>query len=288
MNNNSISIIIPAYNAEDYITKTIDSVIKQTYTNWELIVVDDGSTDRTANIIKEFCKNDNRVIYIYQKNTGVSHARNNGLKKAKGKFIALLDADDLWNNNKLESVLQAFLKNNIDWIFSDVIDLYEDGRESIKKIKETNNILESLLLWDSKVLTAPSGIVFKSHCYSKSLKFDKKFTTAADQDFVIQLASKYKGYHINSPLWKYRILENSMSHNISVMEKDHIGVFKKASKNKLFKSFWFKQICFSNLYWILAGSWWKDGNNKTRGIYFITRALLVNPFSISKIFSKKF
>jgi len=283
-----ISIIIPAYNAEKYISETINSVLNQTYNDWELIIVDDGSTDDTAKIVKAFCEKDNRIQYFYKKNSGVSDTRNYGMEKSKGEYIALLDADDLWNEDKLFTIINIFNKNNIDWVFSDVIDVYDNDIEVIKKLKETNNSLKSLLLWDSRVLTAPSGIVFKRKCFDEGLRFDKKFSTAADQDFTIQLASKYKGFHINKSLWRYRILNNSMSHNIAVMEKDHIGVFKKAAKNKLFKSFWFKQECFANLYWILAGSWWKDGNNKLRGMYFILRALFANPFSFVRIFRKFF
>ena len=281
-----VSIIIPAYNAEKYIAETINSVLSQTYKDWELIIVDDGSTDDTSKIVKVFCKKDNRIQYFYKENSGVSDTRNFGMEKAKGDYFALLDADDVWNEDKLFIINNVFDGNNIDWAFSDVIDFFDNGLKVIKKLKKTDDLLKSLLLWDASVLTAPSGIVFKRKCFDEGLRFDKKFSTAADQDFTIQLAAKYKGFHINKPLWRYRILNNSMSHNIAVMEKDHIGVFKKAAKNKLFKSFWFKQKCFSNLYWILAGSWWKNGNNKTRGIYFIFRALFANPFSIMRIFNK--
>ena len=281
-----ISIIIPAYNVEKYIVETINSVLNQTFTDWELIIVDDGSKDNTAEIVKQFCEKDNRISYYFKKNSGVSDTRNLGMSKAKGEYIALLDADDLWNNNKLNEVNKVFSIKEIDWVYSDVINLFDDGTEKIKKISKTDNHLNSLLSWDGKVLTAPSGVVFRKICYEDGIRFDSEFSTAADQDFTIQLASKYKGYYIDKPLWRYRILGNSMSHNIAVMEKDHIGVYKKATKNKLFKSFWFKQQCFSNLYWILAGSWWKDGNNKKRGLYFIVRALFANPFSFVKVFNK--
>ena len=281
-----VSIIIPTYNTEKYILETINLVISQIYEDWELIVIDDGSTDKTAQIVNDIVKKDNRVKYFYQKNSGVSVARNFGLEKTEGDIIALLDADDLWNNNKLDEISEVFSNHKIDWVFSDVINLFEDGTERIKEIQSSDNLLNSLLSWDGNVLTAPSGIAFRKKCYTEGISFDKQFSTAADQDFVIQLASKYNGYHIDKVLWKYRILNNSMSRNIAVMEKDHIGVFRKAAKNKLFKSFWFKQQCFSNLYWILAGSWWKDGNNKKRGLYFIIRALFANPFSFVKIFNK--
>lgn len=283
-----VSIIIPAYNAEKYIIETINSVLNQTYSNWELIIIDDGSQDKTAELIANLYKNDSRINYYYQKNTGVSGARNNGLSKCKGEYIALLDADDVWEKNNLELKVNALESNkNISWVFSDMYNA--DKNINIINIASTGtdkNILNSILLWQTEVIPGPcSNVVFTKRCYDEGIKFDIKLSTAADQDFTLQLASKYKGFHINKPLWRYRILNNSMSRNISVMEKDHIKVFKKAKKNKLFKNFWFKQKCFSNLYWILAGSWWKNGNNKLRGFYFIILALTTNPLSIVKIFN---
>jgi len=283
-----ISIIIPAYNAEKYIVETINSVLNQTFTDWELIIVDDGSKDNTAEIVKQFCEKDNRISYYFKKNSGVSDTRNLGMSKAKGEYIALLDADDFFEKDNLSEKLRILEENNIDWVYSNMYN--SDEKLNILNVDEGGhsvNILDSILLWYGQVVPGPcSNIVFRKICYIDGARFDSEFSTAADQDFTIQLASKYKGYYIDKPLWRYRILGNSMSHNIAVMEKDHIGVYKKATKNKLFKSFWFKQQCFSNLYWILAGSWWKDGNNKKRGLYFIVRALFANPFSFVKVFNK--
>ncbi len=284
-----VSIIIPAYNTEKYIAETINSVISQTYIDWELIVIDDGSTDNTADIVKEFCKNDKRINYYYQNNTGVSIARNNGMQKIKGDYIALLDADDIWETNNLEEKISVLSSTkDIGWVYSNMYNADENGNIiDIAASGHGINILDSILLWEGEVVPGPcSNIVFRKECFDNGLSFDKLLSTAADQDFCIQLASKYKGVFIDEVLLKYRVLENSMSRNISIMEKDHIGVFNKAAKNKLFKSFWFKQKCFSNLYWILAGSWWKDGNNKKRGFYFVLKALFTNPLSIFKLFSK--
>ncbi|PCJ25697.1 MAG: hypothetical protein COA97_07400 [Flavobacteriales bacterium] len=281
-----ISIIIPVYNAEKYISETINSVFSQTYRNWELIIIDDGSADNSANIIKQFCKDNDKVRYYYQENSGVSVARNNGMNKAKGKYIALLDADDVWEKDNLRlknDVLET--KNDVSWVFSNMYNANETAEIVSEASKGTDkNILESILLWKREVIPGPcSNIIFKKKCFEDGISFDKELSTAADQYFTIQLASRYKGHHINEPLWRYRILSNSMSKNISVMEKDHIRVYNKAANKKLFKNFWFKQQCFSNLYWILAGSWWKDGNNKLRGMRFIILALINNPISIIRL-----
>ena len=284
-----VSVIIPSYNAENYLLETINSVISQTYTDWEIIVIDDGSTDNTSRLIKPLCEKNSRISYFYQNNSGVSIARNNGISHAKGKYIALLDADDVWEKDNLMLKINILeTHKDVYWVYSNMF----DADENIKIIKEAEkgtdvDILESILLWESEVVPGPcSNIVFSKICVDEGVKFDPLLSTAADQDFTLQLAYKYIGKHIKQPLWRYRLLENSMSRNIKVMEKDHIGVYEKAAKNKLFKSFWFKQRCFSNLYWILAGSWWKDGNNKLKGLKFIFKALLNNPLSIVKLFSK--
>ena len=231
-----VSIIIPAYNAAKYIAETILSVQQQSYSNWELIIINDGSTDNTASIAKEFVDKDKRISYYYQKNAGVSSARNAGMEKANGDFFAFLDADDLWLPHNLEIKIQALEKENKDWLYSNCINLYENGREEDKIYQAPADLLESLLLWDGKVMTAPSGLLLRKDCLEKGCRFDKNFSTAADQDFVFQLAKSYKGMHLPQITWKYRVLPQSMSRNIAVMEKDHIGVFSKAKQNGLFYS----------------------------------------------------
>jgi teichuronic acid biosynthesis glycosyltransferase TuaG len=279
-----VSIIIPIYNAEKYVIETINSVINQTHTNWELILIDDGSTDQSQQIITEIGKKEQRIKIISQENSGVSIARNTGIKCAKGKVIAFLDSDDCWKNNHLKNRLAIFDKNSsVKWLFGS-IELIDENNNSLNQVISgaDDDILNSLLKWDGNTITTPSTICVKKECLH-SFSFDENLSTAADQDFAIQLASKYRGKYVEEPTVLYRVLPNSMSSNIEVMEKDHILVFQKAAHNKLFKSFMFKQKCFSNLYWILAGSWWKDGQNRLKGTYFILLALINNPFSIFRL-----
>lgn len=282
-----VSIIIPLYNTEKYIAETIQSVLEQTYTNWELIIIDDGSKDTSSEKVKAFLS-DNRIQYFYQNNGGVSLARNNGISKAKGEYIAFLDADDLWKNSNLEEKITALKNGNADFVFSDM-ELINEKSESKNIIVEgtDKDILNHYLLWDRTVIPGPcSNLVVKNQCLSKGLRFDSAFSTAADQDFCFNLSSQYIGQRISKALWKYRILENSMSKNIRVMEKDHIGVYNKAAKNGLFNAQAPKHKCFSNLYMILAGSWWVDGKNKIRGLFFIIKSILLYPPNISKLISK--
>ena len=119
MSNSLISVIIPAYNCSKLIPNAIESVLGQTYSNLELIVVDDGSTDNTAEIILNYKNYNNNMKYIYQNNGGVSKARNTGIKQSVGEYIAFLDADDIWDKNKLEIQMKVINNcKNIDMIFS--------------------------------------------------------------------------------------------------------------------------------------------------------------------------
>ncbi len=122
-----ISVIMPACNAEQYIAQSIETVINQTYPHWELIVVDDGSTDNTKQIVLQNIEKDKRIKYFYQSNGGQGKARNHGIKYASGDWIAFLDADDLWMPPKLELQLQTLILNGVDLVFSDVSVIDEKG-----------------------------------------------------------------------------------------------------------------------------------------------------------------
>ena len=106
-----VSIIVPCYNQSVYLSEALDSVLEQSYENWECIIVDDGSTDNTENVAKEYCKKDNRFIYIYQNNSGLSKARNTGVANSKGIYILPLDSDDKIAPQYIEHAINAFKSN---------------------------------------------------------------------------------------------------------------------------------------------------------------------------------
>ena len=118
MSKNLVSIIMPAYNAEKYIADSIRSVLAQTYQNWELIVVDDGSNDRTAAIVHEFVGRDRRIKYLFQENGRLGKARNTGIRNSMGSLVAFLDSDDLWLPAKLDAQTRAIAVNNADVVYS--------------------------------------------------------------------------------------------------------------------------------------------------------------------------
>lgn len=154
-----VSVIMPAYNAEKYIRQAIDSVRAQTYSDWELIVVDDCSNDESAKIAKSYEMIDSRIhVYRLEQNSGVAVARNYGIEKANGRYIALLDSDDVWVNNKLECQLQVLqnTQSNIVYCSYDFID--QNGVE-IKKpfiVPETTNYNKMLV---SSVISCSTALI---------------------------------------------------------------------------------------------------------------------------------
>lgn len=122
MNNNLISIIIPVYKVEDYLRESLDSVIAQTYQNWEAICVDDGSPDNCGAILDEYAKKDNRFVVIHKENEGTAVAITVAINKSKGKYVTFLDSDDAYAPTFLEKLYNALINNNVDVAYCDRVD----------------------------------------------------------------------------------------------------------------------------------------------------------------------
>ena len=114
-----VSIIMPSYNAERYIAQSIESVIAQTYQNWELIITDGPSTDKTVEIAKEFCEKDNRIhLIVPQQHQDIAEARHTSIKNSKGSFLAFLDSDDIWVKDKLEKQVSFMIEHNYSFTYA--------------------------------------------------------------------------------------------------------------------------------------------------------------------------
>lgn len=280
--NNLVSIIIPVYNAEQFLTETIESAINQTYRNWEIVIVNDGSTDKSAGIIEDYVTKDVRISAIHQHNQGVSVARNNGMLMAKGDFIALLDADDVWLPSYLEEKIGSLHKNSsIDFVFSDFI-IADEKLENSREPTSCNDssIFNDIISIKGYEVTGPtSNLFFRKKCLLKSIAFHPELSTTADQHFNLQLAFEFKGMRISQPLWIYRDVTNSMSKNLMLHESDILKAYQLYIQAGYFQTKSFRRICFSNMYLMLAKSWWKVGKNKSRGIYFLLRAFFVHPIN---------
>ncbi|MFK8013652.1 MAG: glycosyltransferase family 2 protein [Marinicellaceae bacterium] len=225
-----VSIIMPAYNAENYIQESVDSIINQSYLNWELIIVNDGSADNTLSKIKIF--NDKRIKILEQENRGVSSARNLGLDYAEGEFITFLDADDVLPSNSIESRAQFLESNSGVDIVDGVIQVKDvQMRKIIKTYKPyyTGALLPRLMALDSRV--------FFNVCYMfrktllNEVKFNVQMTHAEDLLFYIQLSSQNDAQYayINEEIYWYRSGNDSAMINLNGLELGYIRLLKFVS-----------------------------------------------------------
>lgn len=203
-----ITIIMPAYNAQDYISDSIHSVQAQTYDNWELIVVNDGSSDHTSDIVQKFVQQDQRIRFINQKNQGVSVARNTGIEQAKGDFIAFIDSDDEYLPSFLEKLYAKISKNNYDLVYSGVLaerDQYVQG--------EPYPELNLLLSYTHGIV---SYIGFYSALYARdflnryNIRFPVGCSLGEDQEFLMHCGIYAKVGSVSEPLYYYRQREDSV------------------------------------------------------------------------------
>jgi glycosyltransferase involved in cell wall biosynthesis len=282
----TVSVIIPAYNAEQYIEETVISVLNQSYQKFEIIIINDGSTDSTGKIIDELSKKDNRIIVQHRENSGVSASRNVGIDMSKGEYLAFLDADDYWLEDNLLIKVKALENNESDFVYSDRFDADENlNIISTATFKEKTISLDKILLGKENII--PSNLIISKKCIENhKIRFSLELSNLADQHFCALLAKNFKGTYISAPLLKYRILSSSMSRSLPLLEKDSLKAFELYSNEKLFKSYVFKLRCYSNMYFMLAGSWWVHGKNFRKLIQYISLSILYNPFKLFKLFRK--
>ena len=184
------SIIIPTFNRKSFLRVAIDSVLAQTYENFELIIVNDGSTDSTKDMIKTY--SDPRIVYVYQENQGVSSARNTGLSKATGNFIAFLDSDDKWVKEKLAKSVEYIGKYPNISIFHTEEIWYKNGKllnQKKKHKKPTGLVYKNAL---SLCCISISTAVIKSTIFKEIGVFDETLEACEDYDFWIRTTSQYE------------------------------------------------------------------------------------------------
>jgi len=205
-----VSIITPVYNTERFITDTINSVLNQTYQNWEMLLVDDCSSDNSAEIVKKFVEQDARIKYIkLDKNAGVANARNVGMKKATGEYIAFLDSDDMWDANKLTKQIKFMKDNKYHFTYTAYEIVDPEGKPLNKAVGVPTEVSYKDLLKQN--IIGCLTVVVKSHVI-KDLEMPK----LKHEDFAFWLSIIKKGTvarGLNENLAKYRKLDDSLSAN---------------------------------------------------------------------------
>ncbi len=222
-----ISIVLPVYNGAQTIATTVDSVLHQDFVDFELLVINDGSTDSTLDILASF--NDSRIKIHDFKNRGLAASRNRGIHLAEGEYVAFIDADDLWTADKLAKQLAALkedIENGMVYSLTDCIDENDQYLGHGSHIIDSGHIYNHLLIWN--FLDNGSNPLIRKHVLEEVGPFDETLAAAEDWDIWLRIAYKYKVACVPEPQILYRIHSNAMSSNIKQQEAASFRVLEKA------------------------------------------------------------
>lgn len=222
--NDLVSILTPTYNTEKFIRATIESVQNQTYENWEMILVDDASTDKTVSVIEEFTEKDSRIkLFKLEKNSGNGFARNAALDKASGKYIAYLDADDVWFSDKLEKQIQFLKTNNQPFTFSYYDSIDEEGNNLKRRVEAPQPLTYKQLFFCNYVgnLTA----IYDAEYFEK-IKLESSEKRQDWRIWLTILKQIKSAEAVPESLAFYRIRQNSISSSKFKLIKHNFGVYR--------------------------------------------------------------
>ncbi|MBD2362807.1 glycosyltransferase [Anabaena minutissima FACHB-250] len=224
-----VSVIIPAYNAMQYLPETVDSVLQQTFSDFEVLIIDDGSSDNIKEWKSELT--DERVILISQANQGLAGARNMGIACAQGDYIAFLDADDLWGPTKLEKQVQCLDRNPAVGLVHTWMTLVDESGKSTGRVMKSYAEGDAWRQVVEKNVIACPSVMVRRCCFDTVGLFDPNSRIIEDWEMWIRIAARYPFAAIKEPLAYYRQVPNSMSKNCQVMEKSFQTVIEKAFAN---------------------------------------------------------
>lgn len=228
-----VSVVMPAYNAENYIGDAIRSVQSQTYTNWTLLVIDDCSTDNTVGVVSGFADTDDRIRLIRNThNLGAAETRNRGFELAEGEWVALLDSDDLWHSDKLEKQLAEALNSGSDIVYCSYSLISNDGQKISDYVVPEQTSYDDML--KESVFSCSTTLL------AKSIVDNNRFSSDYyHEDLVYWLQLLKKGYSASAccePLADYRMVEGSRSYSKVRSAKNRWVVYRKVEKLSLIKS----------------------------------------------------
>jgi teichuronic acid biosynthesis glycosyltransferase TuaG len=236
--NNLVSIITPSYNSSKFIEESVRSVISQSYINWELLIVDDYSEDNSRGIISELADKDKRIKSIFlEKNVGAAETRNVAIRQAKGKYIAFLDSDDLWDSHKLEKQISFMEKKDIAFSFSTYQFMSEDGKKFENVIKAPQKMTYHSYLKNT-IIGCLTVIIDRE----KTGGFEMP-NIRSSHDMALWLLVMKRGfsaYGLDENLAKYRIVSSSNTANKLKAAKDVWSVYRRVER----LSFGYSIICF--------------------------------------------
>lgn len=282
-----VSIIIPTYNSSQFLAAAIDSVFAQTFNDFEVLVIDDGSTDNTSETIKQYRDS---IRYIWQENSGVSVARNNGIKESKGRYVAFLDADDTWFPNKLERQIAEMKQNPERKVcYSDfqAVDEYLKPFEKKRLYPKSTALVD--LLTQGNLVGSICTVLCERTLFDVVDGFDSNLSQCADWDLLVRLAMLTDFIFIDEKLVTYRHHETNMSRNAALLERDSTFVLEKSfsSINLPTELISKRNAAFARNYMKLAGTYYHAGQYKDF-LRCVTRSLSLDIKQIRYLLSFPF
>jgi glycosyltransferase involved in cell wall biosynthesis len=272
-----VSVVISTFNHGHFVASAVESALAQSYLNTEVLVVDDGSTDNTREVLDAFA---GRISYIYQENRGLSAARNTGIRAARGEFIALLDADDMWVPEKLEAQRAVFADHPDTGIVSCGHVLIDDtGREVSLGSSWGSGGFRFRRLLQGNCVSGGSNAVVKRLCFDAVGLFDESLRSSEDWDMWLRIAGRYQVRFTSQILTRIRISANSMcgARNADTMLANDLRVLGKLFSDPTVKvNAYDRGMAYAFRYVSAAWSYYKVGNRRKANFY-IRRAFLANP-----------
>lgn len=228
-----VSVIIPAYNAEAFISRTLTSVLSQTYTNIEVLVVDDGCQDKTAKIVESFIKQDRRVQLLQQTNSGVAAARNLAIENSRGEYIAPIDADDIWYPQNIEKQVQCMLEAGssvgVVYAFSVIIDEHDLLTGGYQASKEQGKVYIPMLF--GSFIGNASATLIRRACVEQVGGYSRHLGKGCeDWALYLRIAEDYEFRVVPEFLIGYRQVAGSMSRNLTAMANSHQLVLEEQER----------------------------------------------------------
>jgi len=220
--NISVTVVVPAYNAAQYLSETIESVLAQTFNDFELLIIDDGSTDNTAEIAHQYSQQDSRVKLFSQQNQGVSVARNMGIQMAQGEFVAFLDSDDQWLSDKLAVHIEHLTSQpELGISFAKVEFMTPDSKPTGQFSNSSLTNISPVQLYYENLIITPSNVVIRRVVFEQIGDFDVNLKGNEDAELFLRASCRgWKVEGIERVLTLYRISVGSASSQLSRMEED--------------------------------------------------------------------
>jgi glycosyltransferase involved in cell wall biosynthesis len=253
----TVSVVVPAFNAERFVERALESAVRQTVPPREVIVVNDGSTDGTADRARGMGP---PVRVIDRKNRGLSVARNTGILAAEGDLIAFLDADDSWLPTKLERQVEFFERDpSTQACFAATEYVTSDGERRGQSVRPDHPDLVEGLLLHSCVIGPPSAGLFRREVFEAVGLFDPRLSQCSDWDMWLRLAERGPVEFLSEVLVRYEIHDSNMSRDIALLEVDTLRVLQKFFAVPRPRYAALRRRAYSNHWLILAGSYYQAG-----------------------------